>query len=192
MAHPDFNPPGKPPKLTGRKSTLTGLFFVTLTPYIRPSDEEIDEALLILGMARGAVRCAYCGDKKSEWDHFRPIVNGRAPTGYITEIANLVPSCGKCNQSKSGNHWRTWILGGFPQSPATRKIADLESRVARLEAFESWRIPIRIPYAELGDEGDWQRHLSYLEGVLNSLATAEQHAERLRKAAETWIKRSMA
>jgi hypothetical protein len=30
MAHPDFNPPGAPPKLTSRRSTITGLFFTSL------------------------------------------------------------------------------------------------------------------------------------------------------------------
>ena len=102
MAHPDFKAPAKFVRLTARTSTLTGLFVVTLTQYIAPTEDEVDEALSILGMSRGHCVCAYCGRAKSEWDHFRPTVANGEPTGYITEIANLVPSCGKCNQSKSG------------------------------------------------------------------------------------------
>jgi 5-methylcytosine-specific restriction endonuclease McrA len=74
----------------------------SIIPVIDPSDAEIEEALNILKMEANNVRCSYCGDKATEWDHLRPIVKNKRPTGYISEIANLVPACGKCNQSKSG------------------------------------------------------------------------------------------
>ena len=142
MPHPDFNPPGKPPKLTSRRSTLTGLFFTSLTPYVEPTEAEVDKALAVLGMKRGSCICAYCGDKKSEWDHFRAVVKGRKPTGYITEIANLVPSCGKCNQSRGNKDWKAWMLGSAAQSPTSRKIADIPERIQRLEAFSFWGKPV--------------------------------------------------
>ena len=61
-------------------------------------------SVIVLG-EEGA-RCAYCGDKASDWDHLRPLVVKRRPTGFISEIANLVPACGKCNQSKGNSPWR--------------------------------------------------------------------------------------
>jgi hypothetical protein len=189
MPHPDFNPPGKPPKLTGRKSTLTGLFITTLTPYIEPTDAEVDEALSILGMSRGNCRCAYCGNTKTEWDHFRPVVRNRAPTGYITEIANLVPACAKCNQSKSGSDWKKWMLGNAVHSPKRRGVPDLMQRVARLEAFESWRTPTRIDYPVIANSERWEKHQNYLSSVLAILAEAEVHAKELREYVEQSLRK---
>ena len=42
-------------------------------------------------------------------DHLRPLVKDKEPTGYISEIHNLVPSCGKCNQSKGNKEWKAWM-----------------------------------------------------------------------------------
>src|SRR5437660_7675274 len=82
--------------MVSRKSSITNAFVNAIIPVVPPSVEEIEEALRILGMQPDDVRCAYCGDKSSEWDHLRPLVKGRRPTGFISEIGNLVPSCGKC------------------------------------------------------------------------------------------------
>ena len=97
------------------------------------------EALNILGIDPADIRCAYCGDKSTEWDHLRPIITNQEPTGYITEIANLVPSCGKCNQSKGNKNWLTWMKSSAQWCPTTRKVADLEKRIERLKAYEAWK-----------------------------------------------------
>jgi hypothetical protein len=188
--HPDFNPPIKDPRITSRKTTLTGLFFVTLTPLVLPTDEEVDEALGILGMKAGQCVCAYCGGTKSEWDHFRPIVLKRRPTGYITEIANLVPSCGKCNQSKGNAHWRKWMLSPTAKhSPTSRKIPDINKRMSRLERFEAWRTPIQIDYETVFGPEKWAQHMKYLDDVLELLSQAESNAEHLRKLVESHLKK---
>ena len=95
--------------VTGRSSSLTNAFINGIIPVIQPTEAEELEALRILGIDPVDIRCAYCGDKSTEWDHLRPIITNQEPTGYITEIANLVPSCGKCNQSKGKSSWRAWI-----------------------------------------------------------------------------------
>lgn len=189
MAHPDFNPPGrKPPKLNARNSTLRGLFVASLTPYIEPTDDEVDEALKILGMRRGHVRCAYCGKEKSEWDHFRPIVKNLEPTGYITEIANLVPSCGKCNQSKRGEHWRDWLFGPANLSPKTLGVRNLGEKARRLGAYERWRKPTQIQYDKVVGPALWRRYSEHLAGVVRSLSAAERDAAVLRQRVETWVR----
>ena len=53
-------------KITGRTSSITTAFGNGIIPSIQPSDEEIDEALNVLGMTRENVRCAYCGVTE-EW-----------------------------------------------------------------------------------------------------------------------------
>jgi hypothetical protein len=42
-------------KVTGRKSTITGMFFAALTPVIEPTDAEVRQVLRVLGMKDGAV-----------------------------------------------------------------------------------------------------------------------------------------
>ena len=190
MPHPDFNPPGEPPKISGRRSTITGLFFTALTPYLEPTEAQVDKALDVLGMGRGsACVCAYCGDKKSEWDHFRAVVKDRKPTGFITEIANLVPSCGKCNQSRGNTDWKKWMLSSAKQSPKTRGIKDIDARIARLEDFEKWSQPVQIDYAGLAGEAAWNKHLQHLEATLKLLEEAEEHAKELRTAARAFATR---
>lgn len=178
--HQDFDLPGSS-KITGRKSTITGLFLTSITPCIEPTDAEIREALEVLGMKPGNCVCAYCGDPRTEWDHFRAIVKDRRPTGFITEIANLVPSCGKCNQSKGNKPWREWIKSTARYAPAARNVVDLEQRIERLEAYEKWRKPCQLNYeAVLGDE-HWKSHMSHLQSVLDLLSLAEKHAEICRQ-----------
>jgi hypothetical protein len=125
--------------ITGRSSSITNAFVNAIIPVIRPSDADVREALTILGRSPTDVRCAYCGDSSTEWDHLRPLVRSRKPTGYISEIADLVPCCGKCNQSKGKKPWREWIIGSAPRSPKERGVADLPAKIARLETYEQWR-----------------------------------------------------
>jgi hypothetical protein len=166
--------------VAGRSSSITNAFVNAIIPAIEPSKEEEQEALRILHIDPNDIRCAYCGDKATEWDHLRPIINNQEPTGYITEIANLVPSCGKCNQSKGKSHWRTWIEGGSPQSPRSRGIADLTTRVERLQKYEKWREPCRIDFAAVVGPEMWQRHRQNWRSVLDLLKTSQALATEIR------------
>lgn len=186
--HEDFDLPGRS-RITGRKSTLTGLFFVSITPIIEPTDDEVRNALRILGMAEGQCVCAYCGDPRTEWDHFRPIVQNRKPTGYITEIANLVPSCSKCNQSKGNKYWKDWILSDAPRSPKSRNAPNLEEKIRRLESYEKLCTAKRINYEEIVGHELWHSHMGYLDQVLGVLSEAEQHAEQLRDTLENEVRK---
>ena len=177
--HPDFDPPSIG-SIAGRTSSITAAFFQAITPSVPPSDQEVDEVLAILGMARGDCRCAYCGDARTEWDHFRAIVIDRRPTGYISEIANLVPACGKCNQSKGNSDWKAWMLGMAARSPKQRGVADLELRVERLDAFASWRTPTRIDYEQWLGEARWRAYLEQLDAAVAQLNGAQVMAKALR------------
>jgi hypothetical protein len=128
--------------MMSRKSSITNAFVNSIIPVVEPSPSEIADALRILGMTPSDVRCSYCGDRASEWDHLRPLVVDRRPTGYISEIGNLVPSCGKCNQSKGNKNWRAWMTSAVRHAPAKRQIVDIQQRMERLEAYEKWQ-PIR-------------------------------------------------
>lgn len=176
--HPDFDLPSKG-RIDGRTSSITAAFFQAITPVMVPSDGDVDEALAVLGMKASDCRCAYCGDPRTEWDHFRPIVKGRQPTGYVTEIANLVPSCGKCNQSKGNKNWKEWMLGPAKRSPRQRGIPDLAERVANLEAFDRWREPIRIDYPAVIGQERWLQYCQLLDTAVNHLSAAQKVAAEL-------------
>jgi len=168
-------------KIMSRKTSITNAFVCAVIPVLRPSLAEIDEALCILGMSPMDVRCAYCGDAKSEWDHLRPLVLNRRPTGYISEIANLVPSCGKCNQSKGNSEWRKWIIDPVKQrSPTSRGLANLVDRLARLEAYERWRVPTKIDFLSILGIERWESYWSECEGVLDEMRRCQELANVLR------------
>ncbi len=167
--------------MMSRSSTLTNAFVASLIPVIEPTPEEIAEALGILGMSPTTVRCAYCGDTSSEWDHLRPLVVKRRPTGFISEIANLVPSCGKCNQSKGNKHWLKWIRSNAPLAPARRGVADIEQRIERLSAFEKWRDVQPIEFEKILGRDEYHAYWASLEQVLDSMRECQQIANDLKR-----------
>jgi HNH endonuclease len=169
-----------PMNVTGRSSSITNAFINAIIPAIEPTEEEELEALHILGMEPQDIRCAYCGDRFTEWDHLRPIITNQEPTGYITEIANLVPSCGKCNQSKGKSGWRTWMEGKARLSPKTRGIPDLPKRIARLQSYEEWRKPRKIDFAAVVGPEMWQRHRQNWRSVLDLLKESQKLASEIR------------
>ena len=84
----DFKLPTKS-DLKERSSTISNAFTIAITPYIYPSKEEIDGFYKKLQITKG--QCAYCLGKANAMDHIKPLVTNGLPTGYITEIHNLVP-----------------------------------------------------------------------------------------------------
>lgn len=170
----------KPVRITGRTSSITNSFVNGIIPVIAPSEADIDEALGILGMT-DVVVCAYCGDDATEWDHLRPLVIGKQPTGYISEIHNLVPACGKCNQSKGNKPWREWMFGAAPRSPKTRGIVDIEERAERLAAYEQWGTPTRVDFAEVVGPDLWRQHWQNHAAIVQLMRDAEATVELIRE-----------
>jgi hypothetical protein len=175
----------KPVRITGRSSSITNSFVNGIIPVIWPTEREVEEALAILGMSSDVV-CAYCGDAWTEWDHLRPLVVGQQPTGYISEIRNLVPACGKCNQSKGNKHWREWMFGPARLSPLSRGVADLETRAGRLERYEEWGAPTRVDFANVAGvelwKQHWQNHAAILQLMRDAESTVRQIRERIAAA----------
>lgn len=166
--------------MVSRKSSITNAFVSAIIPVIPPTPAEIQEAISILGLDHTDLRCAYCGDKSPEWDHLRPLVLQRRPTGYVSEIANLVPSCGKCNQSKGNKHWQTWMRSSARQSPGGRGIPDLQDRIARLEAFERWRPPTRVDFEQILGQEEWDAYWHIWEELMQSMSECQGVADALK------------
>jgi 5-methylcytosine-specific restriction endonuclease McrA len=173
-----------PGNIAGRSSSITNAFFNAIIPIVPPTEEEELEALDILGMDPTDIRCAYCGDKSTEWDHLRAIITDQRPTGFITEIANLVPACGKCNQSKGKAPWRIWMMSSARLSPKTRGITDIDERMARLSQYEQWREPKKIAIEDIVDAELWKRHQTNWRTVLDLLKESQKLAKEIREAIE--------
>jgi hypothetical protein len=169
-----------PVNVLRRSSSITNSFFNGIIPSRYPSEEEVAEVLSILQLSVADLRWVYCGDRSTEWDHLRPLISGQEPTGYISEIQNLVPACGKCNQSKGNSHWRSWMLGSAKLCPRVRCISDLEIRIARLEQFEHWREPTKLNIPELVGEELWQEYKANWRQLLDVMRNSQQLSNRLK------------
>jgi hypothetical protein len=166
--------------MVSRKSSITNAFVNSLIPVIIPTVEEIDQALQILGMEPDNVRCAYCGDPSTEWDHLRPLVLRLRPTGYITEIANLVPACGKCNQSKGNSNWLTWINGNADLCPSKRQTPGLDQRIQRLKAYEAWKDIKPVNFEQILGPDLWHEYWQNYEDLINSMKKSQLLADNLK------------
>src|SRR5258708_14307238 len=174
-----------PGSIAGRSSSITNAFFNSIIPIHEPSEEEVLESLRILASDPEDIRCAYWGDQSSEWDHLRPIITHQQPTGYITEIANLVPSCGKCNQSKGKRHWREWMLSSARLSPTTRHISDLHARVEKLALYEMWKPPTKIDFNTIVSVAVWEEHHTNLRSGFDLLQENQKLPQEIRKTIES-------
>lgn len=166
--------------MVARKSSITNAFVNAVIPSIPPTVEEIDEALTLLNLDPAALLCAYCGNLASEWDHLRPLVVNQRPTGYVSEIANLVPACGKCNQSKGNKPWRAWMLSTTKNSPSGRNVLDVALRIDRLVAFERWREPTKIDFERLLGPEKWQVYWQHWREVVTKLEECQKVADQLK------------
>lgn len=177
----------KPVSITGRTSTITNSFVNSIIPVIDPAENELEESLKILRLDKEDLRCAYCGDGATEWDHLRPIVGKKRPTGYVSEIYNLVPCCGKCNQSKGGSYWKDWIKSNARLSPKVRKVLGLEQKVACLEVYEKWGNAKRFDFEKLVGSELWTQHWENCNKLHEQMKVAQKLAEKIKDTIRTKI-----
>lgn len=149
-------------------------------PAIMSSDEIIALTLEVLGMNASDMRCAYCGNLATERDHLNAIVRDKRPTGYISEIHNLVPACGKCNQSKGNKPWRSWMFGPSPLSPASRGVGDIEERAERIADYERRFPPVRIDFEAVVDGGLWRAYWDAHRNLIEEMKRCEELATAVR------------
>ena len=168
-----------PMKITGRSSSITNSFINSIIPIIVPTNEQVKEALDLLGMGHDSFQCAYCGSAASEWDHLRPLVLNKKPTGYISEIHNLVPACGKCNQSKGNKPWHVWITSTAKLSPKSRGVPDLDQRIEKLRKYEAWLEPTKVDFESVVGKEKWEQHWENWELVQSTMRHAQTLATEI-------------
>jgi hypothetical protein len=170
-----------PLKITSRTSSITNSFVQAIIPMDSYSEEQRAEALAKLGMTMERLSCIYCGSPTTDWDHLRPLVRDSRPTGYISEIKNLVPSCGPCNQSKGAADWKAWMVGKARGSPTTRGVTDIVNRVSRLDEFVSWGNVSRLSFENMVPHDMWRDYWDQLDKVTDAMRAAQQKATLVRQ-----------
>ena len=175
-----FNMPN-PVTIMGRSSSITNSFVNGIIPVIEPTEDEIHDALTILEQNKDDVRCVYCGDKKTEWDHLYPLIVNKKHTGYITEIANLVPACGKCNQSKGNSNWKEWMLSNAEKSPKTRGIKDLDRRIEIIENYDKHFQKRIINLEELAGKELWEKYQRAYDSIIFNMESAQNIMDEIKK-----------
>ena len=168
-----------PVTISGRSSSITNSFINGIIPVIRPTAAEVERALTMLGMTLDTFQCAYCGDGATEWDHLRPLVVGKRPTGYISEIHNLIPACGKCNQSKGNKDWELWMRSEARLSPKVRGVANLEARIARIRAYAEGTSPTKMDFESIVGKEVWAQHWANCEALHAQMKDAQGLAKQI-------------
>lgn len=175
-----------PVKIKGRSSSITNSFVNGIIPCVPPTEGEVLKVLEILDM-KDNLRCAYCGGQYTEWDHFYPIVRDKKPTGYISEINNLVPACGKCNQSKGNTYWLDWIVSNAKLSPKTRKIDNLAVNILLLKKYEKWSNPTVIDFSEIIDPILWEEHWKNCEKLHELMHNSQKTSDQIKIAISQYL-----
>jgi hypothetical protein len=77
----------------------------------------------------GAIRCFYCDAiEPTRWDHLHAVSRGGD-----TVPGNLVPACGRCDDSKQDRDVEEWINSKSKHRPASERLRILQSRI---EAYQ--------------------------------------------------------
>ena len=96
--------------LKSRSSTINNAFVISITPFIVPDNSVLKDYYEELQIE--PQQCGYCmrmGEGKTV-DHINPLVIDSMPSGFITDINNLIPCCKDCNSKKGGKLFKKWYL----------------------------------------------------------------------------------
>jgi len=166
--------------LKGRSSTISNAFAIAVTPFVRPEDDELNEYYEALGIEEG--KCAYCVVAEGNGrDHLKPLVKDGMPTGYITDIHNLVPCCQKCNSSKGSKSFDEWYKS--PDNISRLKKLGLndeiiETRYRKIHEFES-RIGEPLDYEKLVGTDLWNEYKDRRKKLLQILDENQKFCDKL-------------
>jgi hypothetical protein len=100
---------------------------------------------------------------------------------FFTEKANLVPACGKCNQSKGNKDWETWIRSSAPLSPHKRGVPNLEARIQVLQRFATQFRRHKIDLSEIRKSEEWRQYEALREEIVQKLRDGDAIAKLISK-----------
>ncbi|MDC7805267.1 HNH endonuclease signature motif containing protein [Luteimonas sp BLCC-B24] len=121
--------------------------------------------------AGGEIRCFYCdAPEPSRWDHLHAVTRGGD-----TVPGNLVPACGRCDDSKQDRDIDEWVRSTSKHRTPTGHLAALQDKVAAYrerffyteQAFETRLTPDQLAcYQRFRTKIDTLRRHLESEGLL--------------------------
>ena len=165
--------------LKGRSSTISNAFAISITPWIKPTDREIEEFYKKLKIEKG--KCAYCLGKGNSMDHLKPLVAKGLPTGYITNINNLVPCCSACNSSKGNKDFCEWYLSAKNKERLLKEGLTNEQIAERYSIIMDFIKEVENPlnYEEILGEELWNEYLRRKTKMLQELKENQEFCNKL-------------
>ena len=165
--------------LKGRSSTISNAYAISITPYITPTDIEVEKSYATLQIKEG--QCAYCLGECTGKDHLKPLVRNGMPTGYITSIKNLVPCCSSCNSSKGAKEFSQWYLSSENIIRLRSKGLDdekIQERYNILSAYEN-QIEEPLNYEELVGKDLWEEYKIRRKALIEKLNEEQTFCDTL-------------
>src|SRR5439155_64703 len=91
--------------------------------------QEMQEIVAFFGV--DPVECAFCGSKEvRRWDHLIAVSKDGE-----TVLGNMVPACGRCDDSKQDLPFDEWMRSSAQFSPKSLGVSDLEHRIERIRTY---------------------------------------------------------
>ena len=172
-------PPISTRNLTALISVVNNAFANAVLPRIAPNQEEWSEWLAMFGVPNEkGLTCAYCAGSAELLDHLNPTMIDKKASGFFAELANLVPSCRPCNESRGNKRWEPWLR----IKHADHGVEIIEGRIAVMRRFEQWRKPECLDPRKSGDADRWLEYDSIRAEIHDLLRKAQTVAEELRTA----------
>lgn len=168
--------------LKDRISTINNAYATSITPCIRPDNKnEIDQYYKELGVEKN--QCAYCLGEGNGMDHLKPLVEGGMPSGYITDIHNLVPCCSKCNSSKGSKSFKDWYMSDKNKKRLKGLGLDakkIDERYKKICDFED-KIPGPIDYEKIVGKKKWEEYKDRKDKLVKQLVEEQKFLDDLNK-----------
>ena len=112
---------------------------------------------------------------------FESINYKKKATGYITELSNLIPACGKCNQSKGNKYWSDWIISDAKLSPKTRGIKNLNEKIELIKKYEIEFKPTKYDFRKLVGQSVWDEYMSLNDKIHTELRAAQNISDEIKR-----------
>lgn len=75
----------------------------------------------------GDVLCVYCGKARAtRWDHLHPVSKGGD-----SSPGNLVPACGRCDDSKQHRTIEQWATSNSKHRPSEERVKEIHARLIK-------------------------------------------------------------
>lgn len=165
--------------LKSRSSTISNAFAISITPFISPTQEETAGYYEQLQIKEG--QCAYCLGEGNGRDHLKPLVEGGMPTGYITDIHNLIPCCQRCNSSKGSKDFRSWYkseknIQRLKKYGLTEQ--QIDERYKIICKYEN-NIGAKLDYESIIGKEKWDEYKRRKEALLMQLKSDQEFCDEL-------------